>query len=43
MSDAFMKARNSLVVQYREKHVKWKKNPEDGANLFLKRLLIDFG
>ena len=38
-----MEARNSLVVQYREKHVKWKKKTEDGENLFLNRSLIDFG
>ena len=33
----FMKARNSLVVQYRKKHVNWKKT-EDGENLFFKVL-----
>ena len=33
---AFMKARNSLVVQCREKHVNWKKI-EDGEIYFLKR------
>ena len=26
---AFMKARNSLVVRFREKHVNWKKKTED--------------
>ena len=29
----FMKARNSLVVRCREKHVNWKKKTEDGENL----------
>ena len=36
---AFMKARNSLVVRCREKHVNWKKRKtEDGENLFFKAL-----
>ena len=34
---AFMKARNSLVVRRRDKHVRWKKT-EDGKNLFFKAL-----
>ena len=38
---AFMKARNCLVVRCREKRVDWKKK-EDGENVFLKHLLIDF-
>ena len=38
---AFMKARNSLVVQCREKHVNWKKT-EDGENLFFKALANRF-
>ena len=36
---AFMKARNSLVAQYREERVNWKtknKKTEDGETLFLK-------
>ena len=33
-----MKARNFLVVRCREKHVNWKKNTEDGENLFFKAL-----
>ena len=35
---AFMKARNSLVVRCRVKHVNWKKKTEDGENLFFKAL-----
>ena len=32
---AFMKARDSFVVQYREKRVNWEKKP-DGENFFFK-------
>ena len=32
---AFMKARNSLVVRYREKHVNLAKKTEDDENLFV--------
>ena len=45
---AFIKARNSLVVQYREKHAnsekkkKKKKMAEDGKNLFFKALVKRF-
>ena len=40
---AFIKARNSLVAQCREKHVNWK-IIEDGENLFFETLAnIDFG
>ena len=35
---AFVKVRNSLVVRCRES-----KKTEDGENIFLKLLLIDFG
>ena len=38
----FKKARNSLVVRYREKHVNWKKT-EDGDKLFFKALNNNFG
>ena len=34
---AFIKARNSLVIQCREKHATWKKK-DDGENLFFKAL-----
>ena len=40
-TDAFMKARNSFVVQCIEKRVNWKKNKkktEDGENLSFKAL-----
>ena len=42
-TDAFMKARNSFVVQCIEKRVNWKKNKnknktEDGENLFFKAI-----
>ena len=43
---AFMKARNSLVVRYREKRANWKKTKKTSRNyenIFLKLLLIDFG
>ena len=43
---AFMKARNSLVVRYREKRANWKKTKKASRNyenIFLKLLLIDFG
>ena len=39
---AFMKARNSLVVQCREKHVNWRKKTKDGENLFFKALANRF-
>ena len=39
---AFMKARNSLVVQCREKKVNWKKKTEDGKKLFFKALANRF-
>ena len=38
----FMKARNSLVVQCREKHVNWRKKTKDGENLFFKALANRF-
>ena len=39
---AFMKARNSLVVQGREKRAHWKKKQKIMKIYFLKLLLIDF-
>ena len=39
---AFMKVRNSLVVQRREKRVIWEKS-RNSESIFLKLLLIDFG
>ena len=39
---AFMKARNSLVVRCRVKHVNWKKKQKMVKIYFLKRSIIDF-
>ena len=40
---AFTKAINSVVVEYREKHVNWgKKKPKDRENLFFKVLVKRF-
>ena len=39
---AFMKARNSLVVQCRGKRVNWRKKTEDGETLFFKALANRF-
>ena len=38
---AFMKARNSLVVHCREKHVNWQET-KDGENLFFKAIANRF-
>ena len=39
---AFMKARNSLVVQWREKHVNWKKKQKMVKTYFFKALVNRF-
>ena len=38
---AFMKARNSLVVRYREKHVNWKKRKQKMVKIYFFKVLAN--